>query len=428
MGLSLCVGMKPQKRFFFSKSESFASIIERIALAAGDYLKEKNLARIAHITVDQDAMAIGIHPAEEDMYFHVASDHLVCEAKTSSAGPGYHAFVVDLLTEIEKRCHFKWDWDNETLGFGDETGYDAHRDFEMLQDAMLSYFQGLCNLLANQDDSKSLSLSLPMNFGIEHTYFAISPMGTWEKAFFKSALEDASLLHDKAEVFFPWWHRAQDALFWKNVGLVKMWTQVKWHPAYLEGDEDEQLLTTTLECFEKARHLSHNTIPLPEEEIEEMRALRTGTHCPIPNPDLMGFYRLNCRTPLTGRWSIVIPGYFYNASEEGDSCVTWSHIGKSVFSSSHIMEPGVIPPFMKDEELGDPVRVFNFEKDTCIGMAELRYAPASEGGYPMLICQVAAPGSMSMTHIAVDTEEDIEWAVGAFKSIEPLASYAANPN
>ncbi len=101
MGLSIRTGMKPNKRFFFKRSESFQDLLHRLASSINIYLAEKHLEAVSYITMGKETMLVGLHPAEEEVGFYVDQGYLVCAAKTSSAGPGYHAFVIEMLDELE---------------------------------------------------------------------------------------------------------------------------------------------------------------------------------------------------------------------------------------------------------------------------------------------------------------------------------------
>lgn len=211
-----------------------------------------------------------------------------------------------------------------------------------------------------------------------------------------------------------------DALFWKNFGLVRMWTEIKWRPPLDQEDRAGYLLSTTLQCFEKARELSGGSIQLPEEEIQEMQTLLTLEDYYIPKPGLIGYYRLDRRTRLTGNWSILLPGYFYESDETEENQVRYFHKDKSIFAHSHSDLRGIVPEFPVDEEIDqDNLGVFTFENDTCVGKATLIRAPESEGGYQMLICHVAVLGSLCTVMLAMDNDDDIDWAIETFKSIEP---------
>lgn len=428
MGLSVRVGMQPKSGGFFKRSESFQDVLEKIAASVSAYAKEKGIDALSYLTLGQESMVIGLHPAEEEMHFYVESGYLVCSAKTSSVGPGYHAFVVELLETVEKKCGFNWDWNNEKMGFEDECGYYEHKNYQLLQETMCYHLQVLARFFINRQSEGKFNISLSLDLRIEHDCFAISPMGPWDKEFFQEIDRlELSEIHTKADKFFAWWNKDMDALFWKNVGMVWMWTEIKWQPPIDQQAMTYPLLLTTLECFEKARELSDGDMQFPEEEIKEIEILLSVNDYFIPKQGLVGFYRLNRRMPLTGNWSILLPGYFYEAKEEDESRASYFHKDRSIFAHSFFDPSGEIPEFPADEEIDNQsLGVFTFEKDTCVGKATLIRAPESEGGYQILICHAAAPGSVCTVTLAMDHDEDFDWAIETFKSIEPLENPTYN--
>jgi len=88
--------------------------------------------------IHRDVLYLELHPAEEDVRFFVDDhDYLICSARTSSAGPGYHAFLVELLEMIQGPAKISWIWDDEEKEFMDETTYFSKRDFNTLQMEMV---------------------------------------------------------------------------------------------------------------------------------------------------------------------------------------------------------------------------------------------------------------------------------------------------
>lgn len=364
-------------------------------------------------------MNVSLHPAEEDLVFFFKSDYLVCSAKTSSAGPGYHAFTVDLLEDIERKGILKWDWHNEKEGSLDETGYHEHRNFDDLQNSMCGHLRALSNLTSSGHTKEKYRISLPMSLHIDQDFFAATPMGFLEKGFFDEiTLLNNSQIHKHAEHFFSWWHPELDALFWRNVGLVQIWTKIKWQPPIEKNDNTHHLLLSTLKCFDHARKIDPDIIGLPLEEIKEIETLLSTNDYYIPKPGKIGFYRNNMLLPLTGKWSISLPGYFYESTEETQDFVKYFHQNQSVSGYSWSGSPDEVPDFPHDEEVEqNKLESFSFENDGLIGQATLINAPETEDSYPVLVCHVAALGSICSVIIEIDDIKDLDWAVSSFKSI-----------
>ncbi len=421
MGLSIRTGMKPKKRFFFKSSESFQDLLHRLASAIGAYLTEKHLDAVSYITMGKETMLVGIHPAEEEVEFYVDQGYLVCAAKTSSAGPGYHAFVIEMLGEIEKRCDIKWDWNNQAQGFFDESDFYTDRDFQKLQDAMARYFKGVSKHILTLE-SKSLRLSLPFHLHVEDDHFALSPMGVWDKSFFESVVDDSAYNDTMAEAFFAWWHKPQDALFWRNLGLVKIWMDVKWQKPLSKEDPSYQTIESTLSCFEKARALSRDDIHLPDAEIEDLKKLLTHEGDFTPNHDFKGFYRRYLRRHLTGKWSLLIPGYFYESDNTDETTVSYYHGDCYITSTSYSCAQSIRPEHPSDEEFsGSTLQVFDFEEEDRQGKATLVKVEEDGSDVFVLICHITVPGSICTTMIQFVDEHDIPWATQVFKTIKPTS-------
>ena len=61
-----------------------------------------------------------LHPAEEPFELRVEGDQLFAQGKTSSAGPGYHAFLIDWLERIAAEEGFTWTWTDPAREVEDE--------------------------------------------------------------------------------------------------------------------------------------------------------------------------------------------------------------------------------------------------------------------------------------------------------------------
>lgn len=81
----------------------------------------------------EDSLAVHLHPAAGPVIFRASEDALTAQGDTSSAGPGYHAWLVDLLQDMDWRTGISWDWTN-----ADDTQYQKHRDFARLREQALN--------------------------------------------------------------------------------------------------------------------------------------------------------------------------------------------------------------------------------------------------------------------------------------------------
>ena len=157
---------------------------------------------VEHIGGDAAALAVGLHPAAEDVEFVLQNATVTVSAKTSTAGPGYHAFVCELLECVGDDLGTKWApaVDDEE---GDETGYFASHDRAGLEAEMLGWLRGLCDVIAEQaaDGVGNLSVNLPTDTHYEAEGLIITPMGPRDRAWLEATTKDPRRGID----LFPWW-------------------------------------------------------------------------------------------------------------------------------------------------------------------------------------------------------------------------------
>src|SRR5687767_9591483 len=78
---------------------------------------------------NENGFYVTLHPCEETVSFEYANGNLICSAKTNSVGPGYHAYLVELLEKVGTELQIPWTWNLEEGEdyYLDETDYYSHR-------------------------------------------------------------------------------------------------------------------------------------------------------------------------------------------------------------------------------------------------------------------------------------------------------------
>src|SRR4051812_24319455 len=72
------------------------------------------LRRLVRCEALDDRLLVRLHPSEESVeFFFEASGNFVCAAKTSTAGPGYHAFLLEWLENLGTACRLPWIWPSD---------------------------------------------------------------------------------------------------------------------------------------------------------------------------------------------------------------------------------------------------------------------------------------------------------------------------
>ncbi len=308
-----------------------AGMLEMIDAAIRTVVVEPLDRLLLHVEEEGGVLYVQLHPAEEPVEFILDGGMIVAAAKTSSAGPGYHAWLVDLLEEVGRRVDVPWNWADQGNGEGDGTGFHDSYDFTSLQASMADWLVELARsvLIKGDHAEHPIALSLPVGDMVLGDAFAVSGTGSWSREWFESITgSDDAVRLQAADAFFPAWHPRDDARYWRGCGLALCWYPMRWvQPADLT---EETLYKAALGCFAKA-HEMNPTIDLPEPEIREIWSLlaREGADRP-PAPNGIGFRRGVMLRELPGGWSAHVPGYFATEHRDDGATTVFSFGDRSV--------------------------------------------------------------------------------------------------
>jgi len=64
-------------------------------------------------SLSENSLYVTLHPCEETVIFEYVNNDLICSAKTNSVGPGYHAYLVELIEKIAIDLGIPWSWNLE---------------------------------------------------------------------------------------------------------------------------------------------------------------------------------------------------------------------------------------------------------------------------------------------------------------------------
>jgi hypothetical protein len=169
-----------------------------------------------------------LHPAAEDLEISLTGDaQLTASAATSSAGPGYHIFVCDMLHKLADRFQLQWgDADEEYL---DETGYFHSGDRQQAFAEMTKWLRVLAGFFFDgtlKDKDHATRLAMSLDTGFTWNTRAITPLGPRDENWLRVTAEDGN----KGQDFFAWWNPELDAQYFLRRALVKIWAEIRWRP------------------------------------------------------------------------------------------------------------------------------------------------------------------------------------------------------
>lgn len=418
MGLGLSVVAEVPRRGLLRGTPTREQLFQDLAEAVAEFARRQPspLREWQRSWVSDDVLYVTLAPVEENVEFRLADGHVACAAKTSTAGPGYHAHLVDVLDALRDRLGLAW---RSGADGEDETGYLGHRAFPRLQAAMAGWLVALSRHLCEQPRGtvSAFLLGMSLDFRPVTEAFAASHMGEWPREWFERVVTaDEPEVGRLAEQFFPWWERGVTARTLRGLGLARSWVDLRW--VVPDGDDERRLCESVLGCFVRARELDRG-VALPEAEVHELAAL-LAPDAPLRAPRVggIGFRRRSMSRPFPGGWSIDLPGYYGEQMEnDGETQVYWfsgrTVRGSSVsFRAKTLRTPAEVLGAVSAEkgELSLPLASPELAgKYTCS-------AAKDEDGF-VLTAQVAKQNGLCFITICFDEESDRAWAEAAVASV-----------
>ncbi len=317
MDFGLKIGFSLKEKLNSFSVADLEHLQNKIEEAIFDVCEEEGLTYAQTMTYE-DSYLINLYPEEQEVEMHSTEDqYLICTASSSSAGPGYHAFLIHVLNNIAKECHLTWQWEGTDHGFYCDGTYHLDQDFDKLQHDMADILVNCAkNIIKN--DMRNIRLTMPEDCPVVHDKFAVSPIGYWERDYFEKLSNTDLTAQEKltlAADFFPWWEQEVNALFWCKLGVCLMNISVPWRPIRDKTDPGFLYCVLALRAFEAAQELDP-TLPVPIEEIEELDALLHHAAIQdfdvIPDAEGLGFRRSKLQHTIEEQWQIEVPGFFYS--------------------------------------------------------------------------------------------------------------------
>ncbi|MHC4213173.1 MAG: hypothetical protein ACYSWP_07380 [Planctomycetota bacterium] len=426
MGVEISTQSRLPSTGFLRKTVSKETLFKQIQKAIKDIIDDPILDKALRFDRDQHSLIVQLHPAGGVLEFTwQPAGYIDFYTKTSIAGPGYHAFALELLESIGERCSLEWQW-NEP----DSLGRPINRDFETIKQQMAGIIQTIARSV-NLDSQGVASRRINMHMEFPETKggtFAISPSGPWPKSWWEELAKATDTeLFTKAGEFFPWWNKDQDAVFWRNYGMVLLWCDVPWHVPI--DEHERQMYRLAIDCFERAKSMNPQ-IEVPDAEIKELEQLLDKdpqVYVEPPRSKGIGFRRHVMGFRTFRAWTIDIPGYYYcREQDEGQTILFW-FADKTVRFSSLTIEcndgRAASTQELLDVQYGEKhleVADIEFKKDHLLGRYCVDKTSQDGEGFWMLQGRVACGGganTLAIITICFDQPQDREWAVSTLKTV-----------
>jgi hypothetical protein len=378
------------------------------------------LADLLSFNEREHTLQVVIHPCEEAVTFDFTSDGVICTAKTSGVGPGYHAYVVDLIDALGQALSIQWHWNlqEENIFYQDETDYHHNQNYNHLQTEMIHWLKGLCQSFVD-DGGDQYVISLPIGYPrFSFEYYAASPIKIWTRNWIHhTAFQEPDALQEAAKEFFVWWNREPDELFFKQTGIALLNVECPWH---FPEDEDERRIYRLIDrCFTNAREIN-SSLTLPEEDWKSVKAFLKEEEVDIA--ETAYGYRKNTMTfNLAGEWMIDLPGNVYYAIDDAteiyyddirtvrNTCYTLAVKEKSEKDFAETF-------FNYDENVGAE-RFTSINSITGNAMIYYNVDQADDEDYWILQGVRIIGDSFILTSICYSDTDDKEWAIETWNTI-----------
>ena len=353
------------------------------------------------------------HPAAEPARFAFdAEGAFTAQVRTSSVGPGFHIFVCGLLRELGEAFGIAW------TAIQDDTTYFETGDDGMVYVEMQSWLRAVVErcLAMQQERCHNLMIAMPSGHVFHSGEALVTPLGPRSQAWMHEVVAGARSGSD----FFAWWNDQQDATYYLRRALSLMWRDVRWRTPLLEGER--KLLREVHGLLERGYALDPGHA-WPAREWAEIAGY-LGTETPALAAETappIGYRRETVGVSLVGGWQLEIPGSFAEAwrSEE-----LWHAFDgtRDVWFSAFRARPGADGAEQPAEQIlrQQPVTAgeqFEFEDPGYGRRASFSFVEENGRAYWRLLGRTTTAGRFSLVTIAVASKEELEWALGVWRSV-----------
>lgn len=376
-------------------------------------------------------LMVALHPgAEPIMLSTIENGNLLVSAATSSAGPGYHIFVCDLLRKLGQVMHIEWISDIDGDYF-DETGYFETGDRDKLYSEFDNWIRSLARTVQDlAREGAKFHMAMPIDsYQFDVTLPILTQMGPRSFDWIKAVEQDPA----QARGIFPWWEGGHGAEYYLGRALCHMWYTVRWRPPLVELEAE--LLTLCLQYLETAYSLDPDLdypwrewaeiVDYLECECEYIEDVKRKIELMDTDEMLVGYRRRSLRKDLGGGWSIALPGDFVEELEEGQTFLAYDETKNlrvtCMTASDTTGQPlDAVEILTKIKVMDDPLK---HERGKIIARAFFEKAQEDDATFWMLRGVCACLGSFAQITICYEDERDRDWALDVWHSLDHKQNY-----
>lgn len=353
-------------------------------------------------------------------------------ARTSPAGPGYHAHLCGLFGQFASEFDITWVADDAD----DPTGFFLAADRAGCEAAFDRWLAAACKRAANLP--APVGVGLPEPHGFPGPGDVLTLLGPRSRDWLELAATDPAAGRD----FFPWWKPGVDATFYRNRALCRLWSDFPWRPPLTaaEGELTDQIANDLATAYklDPAGDLpwrewlevldaidgdeEGHTVNPTDVELRERVAQRAFEAGHDGQP--IGYLRGPVRAAVGCGWSLVVPGDF--AREWGDNH-TWTgwNAARTVWfhAVGYKKKDGTAPTPAEAVAVGrrslpdgDPVP--GIDRPGMRGEAVFGETTDEDDRRVWRLSGVtAADGHLVVCHVYTETPADRGWAVETWHSL-----------
>lgn len=315
--------------------EAAAKVRLRAARALANAVDVEPLVAFVEVESDDEEAWVTLHPAAEPVFLTTDDDGaLVASCKTSTAGPGYHAFLVRLLERIAPALGIQWRTE-------DESEYTTKRDFVDLQDEMAHFMTILAGGLLQMYDANTIDgkqISMPANMHPLGYRGALTMRGPVAFRAFEVLAKGGANARKVAATLFPWWNESPDAAFHLGWAETVAWSRFSFRKP--ETDEELELYAALQRSFGIAREaglLTERRAKLATAVEEAGRGTLPLELLPGRGP--VGYRRGTWRKDLGAGWTVELPGWLEFSVDE-ENWLVWTSDRVEVRAAATRLAPG----------------------------------------------------------------------------------------